>query len=300
MIIKSHIRGGYRAAADYLKAVGENEKIRLVEISDPDAKNLDEAFKNMWSLASNTKCTKPLHHISINPFKDERLTDEQVLKIVERCEQKYGYKPGEHQRVIVEHIKDGRQHFHVIWNRVNMDTGRVVWPGHHWKKSKQAAREMEKELGLKRPMPRRMARPARARTHTRIRATKGRTARRETKARPTHSRNTFKPGKASKPTGRYQIQRPFQPIRVNLPHAPRTGSYAMPTRPAAALPLSLPLIWMYPRKPHRKHHENEPVRMPMPIRPRAMTREELIAWAWANGRWDILAMFGIYVDYEPA
>ena len=167
MIIKSNIRGGYRAAADYLKAVGENEKIRLVEISDPDARNLDEAFQNMWSLASNTKCTKPLHHISINPFKDERLTDEQVLKIVERCEQKYGYKPGEHQRVIVEHIKDGRQHFHVIWNRVNMDTGRVVWPGHHWKKSKQAAREMEKELGLKRPMPRRMTRSSRVRRHLR-------------------------------------------------------------------------------------------------------------------------------------
>ncbi|MFY9287750.1 MAG: hypothetical protein WAO98_04540, partial [Alphaproteobacteria bacterium] len=28
-------------------------------------------------------------------------------------------------------------------------------PGHHWKKSKQAAREMEQELGLKRPVSRR-------------------------------------------------------------------------------------------------------------------------------------------------
>jgi len=26
-----------------------------------------------------------------------------MLKIVARAEQKYGYKPGEHQRVIVEH-----------------------------------------------------------------------------------------------------------------------------------------------------------------------------------------------------
>lgn len=156
MIIKSHIRGGYRAAADYLKNVGKNEAIRLVQITDPDAHNLDEAFKNMWSIASNSKATKPLHHISINPFKDERLTDEQVQKIIARCEEKFGYKSGEHQRVVVEHILDGRQHFHVIWNRVSLETGKAVWPGMHWKKSKQVAREMEKELGLKSPVPRRL------------------------------------------------------------------------------------------------------------------------------------------------
>ncbi|MDD5585337.1 MAG: relaxase/mobilization nuclease domain-containing protein [Alphaproteobacteria bacterium] len=167
MIIKSHIRGGYRAAADYLKAFGKNEKIRTVEISDMDAKNLDEAFHKMWEVASNSKVKKPLHHISINPFWDERLTKAQVLKIVERCEEKYGYKHGDHQRVIVEHIKDGRQHFHVIWNRVSMATGRAVWPGHHWNKSKQAAREMEAELGLKRPVPRRYKRmQARLAVHT--------------------------------------------------------------------------------------------------------------------------------------
>jgi len=155
MIIKSHVRGGYMAAADYLKEYGKNEEIRLVEISDPDAKNLDEAFHNMWTVACTTKARKPLHHISINPFKDERLTDEQVLKIVKRCEEKYGYQSGDHQRVIVEHIKDGRQHFHVMWNRVSLATGRPIWPGHHWKKSKQVCREMEAELGLKRPVSRR-------------------------------------------------------------------------------------------------------------------------------------------------
>ena len=156
MIIKSHIRGGYKAAADYLKDIGKNEKIRLVEISDPDAKNLDEAFHNMWTVASNSKAKKPLHHISINPFKDERLTDKEILKIIECAEQKYGYKTGAHQRVIVEHILDGRQHFHVMWCRVSLTTGKAVWPGLHWKKSKQVAREMERNLGLKRPMPRRV------------------------------------------------------------------------------------------------------------------------------------------------
>ena len=175
MIIKSHIRGGYRAAADYLKDVGKNETIRLVQISDPDAYNLDEAFHNMWTVASNSRVKKPLHHISINPFKDERLTDEQLQKIIARCEEKYGCKSGDHQRVIVEHIKDGRQHFHVMWNRVSLKTGKAVWPGHHWKKSKQVAREMEKELCLKRPVPRRALRASTtARSTSRARQAPGR------------------------------------------------------------------------------------------------------------------------------
>lgn len=158
MIIKSHIRGGYRAAADYLKEQGKNEEIRLVEISDPDAQNLDEAFHNMWTIACNSRAIKPLHHISINPYKDERLTDEQVLQIVKHCEEKYGYKPDDHQRVIVEHVKEGRQHFHVIWNRVSLTTGKVQKSGEHWKKSKQVCREMERELGLKVPGGKQVAR----------------------------------------------------------------------------------------------------------------------------------------------
>jgi len=163
MIIKSHIRGGYRAAANYLKQEGENEKVRLVEISDPDAKTIDDAFRNMWMLGKTTRAKKPLHHVSINPMKDERLTDEQVFRICQRLEEKYGYTSGHHQRVIVEHIKDGRQHFHVMWHRVSLGTGQVVWPGHHWKKSKQTAREMEIELGLKRPEARRSSRARRTR-----------------------------------------------------------------------------------------------------------------------------------------
>jgi hypothetical protein len=154
MIIKSVIRGGYRSAAEYMQEQGKNETTRLVEISDPSAKNLDDAFHNMWVVAANTKCTKPLHHISINPMPGERLTDAQLRKIVEHCEEVFGYKMFHHQRVIVEHIKDGRQHFHVIWNRVSLVTGKAVWPGKDWEKAKQICRTMEKALGLKSPTPR--------------------------------------------------------------------------------------------------------------------------------------------------
>jgi hypothetical protein len=268
MIIKSHIRGGYRSAAAYLKDQGENEKIRTVEISDPDAKTLDEAFKNMWEIASNSKAKKPLHHISINPMKDERLTDEQVLRIVERCEQKYGYKPNDHQRVIVEHVKDGRQHFHVMWNRVSLTTGKVVKSGEHWKKSKQAAREMEKELGLKRPTPRRMHKTKIALMQT-SRLSKG----------------FYRPQKPNSPAQKIG----FKPIR---PFRPTLGS-AVPPKPTPQT-VARPT----PQK-NGKPSQNIPDSEKMPFRRPERETAELIAWAWRNQRYDILAQFGIFVGFEP-
>lgn len=275
MIIKSHIRGGFRSAAQYLKEQGKNEKMRLVEISDPSAKNLDEAFQNMWAIASNTRCTKPLHHISINPMKGEFLTDKQVLAIVDRCEEKYGYKQFHHQRVIVEHVKDGRQHFHVIWNRVSLVTGKPVWPGEHWNKSKQVCREMEKELGLMRPAPRR-------------RKTVFVKAHRRTKAKGSYTGFTAKRAAKSGVKSIGKLPRLWIPI---LPSAP--------VRPTSYQPMHVSPLWYRKR---RGKDQNIPDSEKMPIRTRQMGLDELIAWAFANGRLDILAQYGIYLpaDYfEP-
>ncbi len=279
MIIKSHIRGGYRAAADYLKDQGLNEKTRIVEISDPEAKNLDEAFHNMWVVASCTKATKPLHHISINPMKDERLTDKQVLAIVERCEQKYGYKQFHHQRVIIEHIKDGRQHFHVVWNRVSLMTGRTVWPGEHWNKCKQVCREMEKELGLKRPMPRKAKRALkRLPNRSRVRGTSGRYQALNAPVR-TKSRQPLI-GKRprtlpSRPRGRYAAPAPYIPSRPFRP----TGHYR-----------------------RRRKDQNIPDSEKMHFRHPEMSIAELIAWAFETRNYAVLASFGIYIhpeSFEP-
>jgi len=276
MIIKSHIRGGYMAASHYLKEVGKNEAIRLVSISDTDAKNLDEAFHNMWAVASRTKATKPLHHISINPHKDERLTDDQVQKIITRCEQKYGYKSDSHQRVIVEHIKDGRQHFHVMWNRINLTTSKAVWPGEHWKKSKQASREMETELGLKRPVPKKVKRLWAA---------------------------TAKAGQTAKHFGRYKTLKTkglLQPI-IGTGSAPAT-SHSKPTtsKTKSQLQPQRPVLTVSRKRTHKpRDTQNTLSSEKGPIHPSEMSSEELLAWAWENGRADILALFGVFVDFEP-
>ncbi|MGE3622342.1 MAG: relaxase/mobilization nuclease domain-containing protein [Bdellovibrionales bacterium] len=281
MIIKSHIRGGYRAAADYFKDQGENEKTRIVEISDPSARNLDEAFHNMWVVSSNTRATKPLHHISINPMKDERLTDKQVLAIVERCEQKYGYKLFHHQRVIIEHVKDGRQHFHVMWNRVSLYTGTTVWPGEHWKKSKQVCREMEKELGLKSPKPRQGSRKAlRAKGRARPKKRTNRTA----TGRP----STIKPSITNK---RPRLQQ--QPAITSRALPRLSGRY---TTPAPYRPPKPYMPTMRFRR--RRKNENIPDSEKLPFRRPEWDLAELLSWAWETKNYAVLASFGIHIDPE--
>jgi hypothetical protein len=181
-------------------------------------------------LGKTTRAKKPLHHVSINPMKDERLTDEQVFRICQRLEEKYGYTSSHHQRVIVEHIKDGRQHFHVMWHRVSFGTGQVVWPGHHWKKSKEAAREMEIELGLKRPVARRRLPRARIARRRKLKA------KRKPKPRRRSRHGTRRP--QTDPGDYLRLcKHPLRDLRLWLDEArdgqgrPRSSLHLMPARP---------------------------------------------------------------------
>lgn len=274
MIIKSHVRGGFRAAATYLKAVGENEKTRLVDLGDPSIGTLDEAFRRMWEVSATTRARKPLHHVSINPHKDERLTDGQVLRICARLEEKYGYRHAEHQRVIVEHVKDGRQHFHVMWNRVSLDSGRPAWPGHHWRKSKEAAREMEVELGLKRPTPRKRKAPIGKRRAQRL-----------------------VPGLGLSAASLCAFFRVVQRAIVT----PRRYGYFAAVRPSPSSsgwkPGYRPRVALRLRRRREVREDERPSPIPR-LRLPYMTVEELIAWAWENRRSDILTQFGIYVVFD--
>lgn len=272
MIIKSHVRGGFRAAATYLKETGENEETRLVDLGDPGAGNLDEAFRRMWEVSSATRARKPLHHVSINPYKDERLTDDQVIHICARLEETYGYKRGEHQRVIVEHVKDGRQHFHVMWNRISLETGRPVWPGQHWNKSKQTARAMEIELGLKRPAPRKRKAPATTRRGRQPPLGLGLNAASLCAFFRVVARAIATPVRYQHFTAR----RPFANSWWKPEHRPRATFRR--------------------RRRHGAPEVERPTLIPR-LRMPYMTVEELIAWAWENRRSDILAQFGIYVTF---
>jgi hypothetical protein len=274
MIIKPCVRAGYRQAAAYLQDKGENEKVRLVEISDPNAKNINEAFQCMWEVAYGTRAKKPLFHFSINPCLDERLTHKQAKYITDNYMKRCNLDPSQHQRVIVEHIKEGRQHFHVFVCRVNFKTGKCIDPGKYIIAAKRCAREMEKKFGLKSPVPRRVKRmQARIFREARQRKMGGRYHGLKALGRPTFNRKSGKP----------------LPIA-----APAIPAMSPSKQPAPAKPY-MPVL--------KRKRGGKPNRPPFkPFRRAEWASMELLAWAWENGRADILAQFGIHLSpdyFEP-
>ena len=86
-----------------------------------------------------------MYQANINPRGDEQLTPEQWQEAVETLEKNLGLEG--HQRVVVEHEKEGRVHRHVVWNRVDVDTLRVADIGGNYYTHERTARELEERFG---------------------------------------------------------------------------------------------------------------------------------------------------------
>lgn len=146
MIIKGKSRGAAAQAASYLLAKGKNEKIRFIEAKETASFDVKNAVKEMAAIAALSCCKNFLYHASINPKEGESLTSEQWQQAVDTLEKNLGLEG--HQRIVVEHVKDGRAHRHILWNRVDQENFKAVRMSHSYPKHEKTARHLEKEFGL--------------------------------------------------------------------------------------------------------------------------------------------------------
>lgn len=146
MIITGRKRGGPRQLGDYLMDEGENEIVRVCEIGCFVAKTVPEALAEMWSIADGCKAKDFLYHASINPRPGVTLSDKQWKEAVDTLEKNLGLVG--HQRVVVEHVKKGRTHRHVAWNRVDPKTGRVKKLSFDRRTLRATALELGNKFGL--------------------------------------------------------------------------------------------------------------------------------------------------------
>lgn len=134
--------------ASYIEKPGMNEVSRVHEVRGTIASDPRGALQEMAAIASASRCTNFLYHASINPEAREHLTPEQWRKAVDTLEKNLGLEG--HQRILFEHFKGGRQHFHIVWNRVDAETIRAVRMSNNYLVHERTARELEREFGLKR------------------------------------------------------------------------------------------------------------------------------------------------------
>ncbi|MGD0867789.1 MAG: relaxase/mobilization nuclease domain-containing protein [Rhizomicrobium sp.] len=99
----------------------------------------------MEAYAEGTKCEKPLYHAMVCPQPGYPLTRAQFMEALDVTEEALGLKG--QARVVVAHEKDGEEHWHVAWARIDLKTMKAIPDSHNFPKHEKAARELERRFG---------------------------------------------------------------------------------------------------------------------------------------------------------
>jgi hypothetical protein len=149
MIVNGASRCSVKFWTKHLENDKKNDRAELMEIRGLGADNLRDGLLEMQTDAKHTRLENFFYQANFNPSLGETLTEEQWQRTFEIFEKHRGIPEGT-PRIVYEHEKEGRTHRHVIWSRVNIDTGRAWSDALDAKKCHAASREISEELGLER------------------------------------------------------------------------------------------------------------------------------------------------------
>lgn len=150
MINGQAVKGAARLSTHLLKP--ENERIQIIEVQGADATPSPAALKQamtdmeLMGKMTQSQTGRVLYHANIDPMGHERLTPEQYKMAADRLMEKLGLQ--DQPRIIVEHIKKGRQHAHVVVQLTDTETGTVKQLSNNYYKQTAVAKELEKTLQL--------------------------------------------------------------------------------------------------------------------------------------------------------
>ena len=120
-------RGLGQDLATHLLNEYDNEDMVLAEVRGAVAQDLHGALAE-WEFQAHarTRCKNYLFSLSVNPWEVTNgcLTREQYFDYIDRAEARLGLSG--QPRAVVFHIKDGREHCHVVWSRIDTDKGKAV------------------------------------------------------------------------------------------------------------------------------------------------------------------------------
>lgn len=141
-------RGGGQDLAIHLENAHDNESVELYSLRGAIVDDLSGAFAEWEAQAHDlTKCKNYLYSLSINPR--EELTREQYMDFIGRVEQTLGLE--NQPRAIVFHVKNEREHCHVVFSRIDAEKERAVHMAFDHDKLMMITRQFARDHGLKLP-----------------------------------------------------------------------------------------------------------------------------------------------------
>jgi hypothetical protein len=148
VVIKGKSVAGARRLAVHLQRTDTNERAEVKEVRGVVSEDLRGALLEMEAVGAGARTSKPFYHANINSRADERLTDEQRTHAIDRLEAALGLSG--QARVVVVHEKEGREHCHIVWSRIDLDRMAAVSDSHNYRKHEEVARDLEREFGHER------------------------------------------------------------------------------------------------------------------------------------------------------
>ena len=129
MVTRGNSRGNGSQLARYLTTQGDNEAIHLLEVdgnTHATARQLHDTLLSMSLMAELTKSAKGLYHAQINPAygEDKAMSDTDWQQAADILGKALGFE--DQRRAIVLHEKKGRTHAHVVWERYDYQTGKMI------------------------------------------------------------------------------------------------------------------------------------------------------------------------------
>ncbi|WP_208249025.1 relaxase/mobilization nuclease domain-containing protein [Rhizobium sp. T1470] len=150
MIPKASQRGLGQDLATHLLNALDNEYVEVAEVSGAVATDLHGAFAEWEAIAKGlTKCREYLYSLSVNPGPDSELSRAQYLDYAQRVEKKLGLEG--QPRALVFHIKDGREHCHMVWSRIDWQSEKAIHLAFDHEKLMMVSREFARDHKLTLP-----------------------------------------------------------------------------------------------------------------------------------------------------
>lgn len=113
------------------------------------SQSADGIAAEMDTVAASSRCKQPVHHVSLRCPPNESLSDSQWQQVREKYMQKMGFNET-HQFAATRHTdKEHGDHIHIVINRVD-GSGKLDKDFQQHRRSQQACREIEIEMGLQR------------------------------------------------------------------------------------------------------------------------------------------------------
>lgn len=147
MNLKASQRAGGSDLPTHLLNSFDNDEVELIEVRGTVSADLFGFVSETEAMASGTKCEKPFYSLSISP--PIPLTPDQYRTSIAAIEQELGLS--NQPRAIVRHRKKGREHYHVVWSRIDFRSMTAIHLSHDRLKLQTVRRRLADLFGYQLP-----------------------------------------------------------------------------------------------------------------------------------------------------